>query len=580
MPEVMPEVLRGIGVSPGTVGGPVAKMAPPPALPPPVPVADRDAEVARAVAALATVAADLDRRAADLDRRAAADVPGDTDAGGGSSRAGAGAEILRAQAMMAADPVLGDNIATHVADGRDAPHAIAEALAAHREAFLAAGGYLAERAADLDDLRDRAVAVCLGAPLPGVPAPGHPFVLVARDLSPADTAGLDPAQVLAIVTEEGGPTSHTAILARAAGVPAIVRCTGALELADGTVVGVDGERGELTVGVDEAGLRELRERSRIRAARLAESRGPGRTADGHPIALLANIGSVRDLEGMAVDAVEGVGLFRTELLYLDRPIAPTQAEQAAAYAAVFAACAGRRVVVRTLDAGADKPLTFLSQPAEPNPALGVRGLRLARRRPDVLDTQLAALADAAKATTADVWVMAPMVATVAEATEFVDRCRAAGLPTAGVMVEVPAAALRADALTGVVDFLSIGTNDLSQYAFAADRQVGELADLLDPWQPALLSLIAACGEAGRRTGTPVGVCGEAAADPELAPVLVGLGVTSLSMAPRAVPEVRLALSAYPLEDCRELAALALGAVDAGQARSLVRTATDRRSRRQ
>ncbi|HEX2772538.1 MAG TPA: phosphoenolpyruvate--protein phosphotransferase [Micromonosporaceae bacterium] len=564
----MPEVLRGIGVSPGTVGGPVARMAPPPALPPPVPVSDRDAEAARAVAALTAVAADLDRRA----------VAAETAAPGGTSRAGTAAEILRAQAMMAADPVLRDAVATHVADGRDAPHAIAEALAAHREAFLAAGGYLAERAADLDDLRDRAVAVCLGAPLPGVPDPGHPYVLIARDLSPADTAGLDPADVLAIVTEEGGPTSHTAILARAAGLPAIVRCTGALGLVDGTVVGVDGGRGELTVGVDEVGLRDLRERNRIRVARLAQSRGPGRTADGHPVALLANVGSVRDLQGMAADAVEGVGLFRTELLYLDRSSAPTQAEQAAAYAAVFAECPGRRVVVRTLDAGADKPLPFLSQPPEPNPALGVRGLRLARRRPDVLDTQLAALAEAAKASTADVWVMAPMVATVAEAAAFVDRCRAAGLPTAGVMVEVPAAALRADALAGVVDFLSIGTNDLSQYAFAADRQVGELAELLDPWQPALLSLIAACGDAGRRTGTPVGVCGEAAADPELAPVLVGLGVTSLSMAPRAVAEVRLALSAHTVDDCRRAASLALDAADASEARALVRKAADRRRR--
>jgi phosphoenolpyruvate-protein phosphotransferase (PTS system enzyme I) len=565
----MPEVLRGIGVSPGTVGGPVARMAPPPALPPPVPVTDPEAEAVRAVAALAAVAADLDRRAA----------AADTAATGGTSKAGTAAEILRAQAMMAADPVLRDAVAAHVADGRDAPHAIAKALAAHREAFLAAGGYLAERAADLDDLRDRAVAVCLGAPLPGVPDPGHPYVLIARDLSPADTAGLDPAGVLAIVTEEGGPTSHTAILARAAGLPAIVRCTGALGLTDGTIVGVDGERGELTVGVDEDGLRDLRERNRARVARLAQSSGPGRTADGHPIALLANVGSVRDLEGLAANAIEGVGLFRTELLYLDRSSAPTQSEQAAAYAAVFAACPGRRVVVRTLDAGADKPLPFLAQPAEPNPALGVRGLRLARRRPDVLDTQLAALAEAAKVSTADVWVMAPMVATVAEAAEFVDRCRAVGLPTAGVMVEVPAAALRADALVGVVDFLSIGTNDLSQYAFAADRQVGELAELLDPWQPALLSLIAACGEAGRRTGTPVGVCGEAAADPELGPVLVGLGVTSLSMAPRAIAEVRLALSAYTLEDCRRVASLAIDAADADQARALVRTAADRRSGR-
>jgi phosphotransferase system enzyme I (PtsI) len=554
----MPDSLLGIGVSPGTVGGPVARMAPPPAMPQPAPVTDPAAETSRAAAALAAVAADLQRRAA---------AAGD----------GAAAEILNALAMMAGDPVLREAVGTGVAAGRDAPHAIADALAAHREAFLAAGGYLAERAADLDDLRDRAVAVCLGAPMPGVPAPGHPFVLVARDLSPADTAGLDPGVVLAIVTEEGGPTSHTAILARAAGLPAIVRCTGALAVPDGTVVAVDGTLGELRVGVAEAEVRELAEREQTRRARLAASGGPGRTADGHRVALLANIGSVRDLDGIAADAVEGVGLFRTELLYLDRPSEPTQAEQLAAYAEVFAACAGRRVIVRTLDAGADKPLPFLNLVAEPNPALGVRGLRLARGRPDVLDTQLAAIAEAAKLSSAEVWVMAPMVATVAEAAAFVERCRAAGLPTAGVMVEIPAAALRADALAGAVDFLSIGTNDLSQYTFAADRQVGELAELLDPWQPALLELIAACGAAGRRAGRPVGVCGEAAADAELAPVLVGLGVTSLSMAPRAVAEVRLALSACTLDDCRRLAELALGADDAAHARSLVRHARSAQS---
>jgi len=215
------------------------------------------------------------------------------------------------------------------------------------------------------------------------------------------------------------------------------------------------------------------------------------------------------------------------------------------------------VIVRTLDAGADKPLPFLRLTGEPNPALGIRGLRVAWRRPEVLRTQLEAIARAARTTEAEVWVMAPMVATAAEAAGFVAACREAGLPVAGVMVEIPAAALRARSLLSTVDFISIGTNDLSQYAFAADRQCGELAELLDPWQPALLELIAGCTAAGQATGKPVGVCGEAAADPRLALVLAGLGVTSLSMAPRAVPEVRAALAAHTVADCQELARVAL-----------------------
>jgi phosphotransferase system enzyme I (PtsI) len=230
---------------------------------------------------------------------------------------------------------------------------------------------------------------------------------------------------------------------------------------------------------------------------------------------------------------------------------------------------GRKVVVRTLDAGADKPLPFLQQQDEPNPALGIRGLRVSWRRPDVLRTQLEAIAEAARATAAEVWVMAPMVATAAEAAAFTASCRDAGLATAGAMVEIPAAALRAASLLRAVDFLSIGTNDLSQYTFAADRQCGDLAELLDPWQPALLNLIAACAAAGQAAGKPVGVCGEAAADPLLAVVLAGLGITSLSMSARAISGVRDALAAHTLDDCRQFAKAALDAESASAARGVL-----------
>jgi phosphotransferase system enzyme I (PtsI) len=236
---------------------------------------------------------------------------------------------------------------------------------------------------------------------------------------------------------------------------------------------------------------------------------------------------------------------------------------------VFEAFAGKPVTTRTLDIGADKPASFVRLGDQPNPALGVRGLRVARRHPALLADQLAAIARAARETSADVRVMAPMVATTAEAAWFAARAREAGLRSVGAMVEIPAAALRARDLLRVVDFVSVGSNDLAQYAFATDRADGELADLLDPWQPAFLDLVATVLRAGAVAGRAVTVCGEAASDPLLALVLVGLGVTSLSMAPVGLPAVRAALAEVTLAECRELAALALAAESGAEARAAV-----------
>ncbi|MEV4703815.1 phosphoenolpyruvate--protein phosphotransferase [Actinoplanes sp. NPDC049316] len=539
----MPDLLRGLGASAGAATGPAYRLADPPRLPAPRPVTDPDAEVDRAYAAIDAVCRDISRRAA-----ATADETA--------------AEILRVQAVLAGDRTLRDGVAAAVRAGHEAPHAVAAVLAEHRAALLAAGGLLAARAADLDDLRDRVVAHCLGLPMPALPEPGCPFVLIAVDLAPADAALLDPSRVLAVVTSAGSFVSHTAILARARGVPTVVACGGALEIADGTVVTVDGTAGRVTVGRTVAA--PAGEPPPAPPEEPADLRG--RTADGHHVALLANIGGAAELAGAAV---EGVGLFRTELLFQHHIDPPATAEQIDAYAQVFAAMPGRQVIVRTLDAGADKPLPFLRERDEPNPALGIRGLRVARRRADILRTQIAAIATAARQSTARVAVMAPMVTTVSEAAQFTALCRDAGLPTVGVMIEVPAAAVRAAEILQVVDFLSVGTNDLSQYAFAADRRSGELADLLDPWQPALLSLIALCAAAGSAVGRPVGVCGEAAADPAFAVVLAGLGVTSLSMSPPAVPAVRAALAAHTLDECRAAAQRALAAADPAAARAAV-----------
>ncbi|MFB9720568.1 phosphoenolpyruvate--protein phosphotransferase [Planobispora longispora] len=540
--------LHGLGVSPGRAAGRVCRMADPPRLPAPRPVADTARETALALRALEEVAAELSARAGR--------APG--------SEAGA---ILEAQSFMAADPGLRETVEENVAAGMDAGHAVDAACGHHRRALLEAGGHFAERAADLDDIRNRAVAAVLGLPVPGVPDPGHPFVLVAGDLAPADTVNLDPATVLALVTEKGGPTSHTAILARSRGLPAVVACRGAPEIGDGTWVSVDGTAGEVVTGLAEEAAEEILRRAAAERRRLAASTGPGRTADGRAVELLLNIGSAADL-GAGAQA-EGVGLFRTEFLFLGRADAPGFEEQVAAYEAVLRASPGGKVVVRTLDAGTDKPLPFLDLPEEPNPALGVRGLRVGRVRQDVLDVQLDAIAEAARASGVQPWVMAPMVTTAGEAADFAARARARGVTRVGAMIEVPAAALRAGRLLRELDFLSIGTNDLSQYAFAADRQHGELADLLDPWQAGLLRLVAECGRAGRAAGKPVGVCGEAAADPLLATVLVGLGVTSLSMSAPSLAPVRERLARTSLAACETGARIALDADDPAAAREAV-----------
>uniref|UniRef100_UPI000362DB6F phosphoenolpyruvate--protein phosphotransferase n=1 Tax=Nocardiopsis lucentensis TaxID=53441 RepID=UPI000362DB6F len=486
---------------------------------------------------------------------------------------GDGAAVLTAQALMARDPELARRIGERAEAGEAAAWAVHSAVGAYQELLLAAGGYLAERAADLADIRDRAVALLLDEPMPGLPDPGHDHVLVADDLAPADTVQLDTDRVLAIVTRQGGPTSHTVILARALGIPAVVGCADADTLRDGTAVAVDGDAGTVDVEPDAESVERIRGRDERRRALLAESSGPGRTRDGSSVALLLNVGE-GDPEDAAAHDSEGVGLLRTEFLFLDRSEPPTVDEQTAVYTRLLKAFSGRAVTVRTLDAGSDKPLPFVGTGPEDNPALGVRGYRTARDQPGLLTDQLTAIAAAVRATGTHTRVMAPMVSTPDEAAEFAALARGAGLEEVGVMVEVPAAALLADRILEHVDFVSIGTNDLAQYTMATDRTLGSLPDLLDPWQPALVSLVAAVGRSGERLDRSVGVCGEAAADPLLALVLVGSGVSSLSMSAPALPAVRHALAHHTREECRRLADLALAASSAGHAREEVRAAAN------
>ena len=492
-----------------------------------------------------------------------------------AAASGAAAEVLAASAGLARDKGLRSAVLKQVRSGDDLLTAVRSAVESFVTVFTGMGGLMAERVTDLRDIERRIVARVVGHPEPGVPVPEEPCVLVAEDLAPADTAGLDAERVLGLVTERGGPTSHTAIIARQLGIPCVVGATGATDVPLGSTLLVDGTTGIVEVDPDETEARARVAADREERAALDAWTGPGRTADGKPVRILANVADGDSARAAVQAPVEGVGLFRTELSFLDRKEEPTVEEQAAVYAEVLDAFGGpapggeRYVVVRTLDAGSDKPLSFCNLVGEDNPALGVRGLRLARGNPGLMERQLDAIAQAAKASGTETWVMAPMVATVGEATDFAAQVHERGLK-AGVMVEVPSAALLAHRMLDVVDFLSIGTNDLAQYTMAADRMATDLAHLTDAWQPAVLQLIAITAEAGRQARKSVGVCGEAAADPLLACALVGMGITSLSMAAAAVRPVGARLASVTSAQCEEAAEAAMAASDPMAAREAVR----------
>ncbi|GFG57028.1 phosphoenolpyruvate-protein phosphotransferase [Mycolicibacterium murale] len=544
-------MLQGVPVVPGVRYAPVIRPGRMPQVDelsagPEVAEAQRPAEAGRFAAAAAAVAGRLKDRAAHA--------------------TGAASEVLAATAMLAQDRAWLGAAEKRINQGEPAVRATVEAVAQFTDLFTQMGGLMAERVTDLRDIRDRVVAELSGLAEPGVPVPDVPSILCAEDLAPADTAGLDPERIIALATTLGGPTSHTAIIARQLGIPCVVAVTGLDAVAPGTPVLVDGTRGTVEVDPDPDHARAQVDSAAAAAAATANWAGPGATRDGHPVAVLANVQDGASARAATQVPAEGIGLFRTELCFLNRDTEPTVGEQTEIYTEVLDAFPGRKVVIRTLDAGSDKPLRFAGHAEEANPALGVRGIRIAAGNPDLLDNQLEAIAAAAARSGASPWVMAPMIATPEEARNFAERVRAHGL-TPGVMIEIPAAALLADRILAHVDFLSIGTNDLAQYTMAADRMSAELATLTDPWQPGVLALVAMAANAGAAVGKPVGVCGEAAADPLLACVLAGLGVSSLSAASAAVRAVGATLSAVTLAQCREAADAVLRTASAAQARA-------------
>ena len=539
--------LQGVGVGRSVAMGKVVRMPDP--LPEPKDArhsGDAAAEKEAAASALTFVAADLRSRAEKADAEAN--------------------EVLTATALMAEDPSILDSVNELIDGGKAAERAVFEAFASFREMLISLGGMMAERATDLSDVSQRVVARLRGVDAPGVPQRDEPFVLVADDLAPADTALLELDKVLALVTRQGGPTSHTAILARSKAIPAIMGVAEALDLADDTEVIVDAGAGTITTDP----TAEQRAAAEARIAELAAAANApitdGALADGTLVPLLANLGSPSEAAQAVELGAEGVGLFRTELMFLDAKTAPTVEEQTKEYTEMLQHFSGKKVVVRALDAGADKPLSFMDMGEEVNPALGQRGLRSLRVNEHILRDQLTALVNAQNATDADLWVMAPMVSDAEETEYFVSLGRELGLNTVGVMAEVPSLAVLADQIAERSDFVSIGSNDLTQYTLAADRMLGTLAKFQDPWHPAVLRLVKMLGEAGAAAGKPVGVCGEAAADPQLAVVLVGLGVTSLSMTPAALADVRAELKTVTMEQAQARAAAAINATTGPTAR--------------
>lgn len=495
-----------------------------------------------------------------------------------AGRAGAeAAAIFDAHLLMLEDPELESAVLGRLAAGEPAGRATrsaGEELAAIMDQLE--DEYLRLRAADIRDVTSRLAMTMAGGSGSLPPPPWPETVLVTPDLQPSHMAQLDPQQVTAVVSRSGGPTSHAALLARSMGIPAVFGADPDA-IAQGDWLVVDGETGTVRVRPDAGELAAARADQAARQAAEADLAGlrdlPAVTADGERrVELAANIGHPDEVAAALAAGAEGIGLFRTEFLFLDRPALPGEEEQYLAYRRVLAEMAPRPVLLRTLDVGGDKQLPGVPLAAEENPFLGLRGIRLWLKRPELWRPQLRAMLRAS--VHGNLHIMLPMVATVPEvaaARARLDETAAAlaaegvtpGAYKLGIMIEVPAAAMAAEGLAGAVDFFSIGTNDLTQYALAVDRGNPQVADLYQPLHPGVVALIRAAVEAAHRAGIWCGVCGELGGDPAAAAVLVGLGLDELSMSPRRIPRIKQVVRAMRAPDAAAAAAAAVAGAPAG-----------------
>ena len=481
------------------------------------------------------------------------------------------------------DPDLLDIAESAIAKGKSAAFAWQRAYVTHAERLAALrNALIAGRAVDLKDVGRRVLGILTGQPVEDPEIPPE-TILVAEDLTPSDTARLDRTRVLGFCTVGGGATSHVAIIARSLDIPAVAGIEPrALELENGGPAILDGSTGSLRLHPDPAEIERistLKQRVAVkRAADLAAAQDPAITTDGHRIEVVANIGGEPDARRSVELGGEGVGLLRSEFLYLERASAPSEDEQCAIYAGIAQALGGRPLIIRTLDVGGDKPLPYLPLPREENPFLGIRGIRIGLERPEILRTQLRAILRAAHLGQGGhrLRVMFPMIATLDEIRSvkgvLAEERERTGIDApleVGVMVEVPAAAIMAEQFAREVDFFSIGTNDLTQYTLAMDRGHPKLAPLADAMNPAVLRLIARTAEGAHAHGRWVGVCGGMASDPQAVPILVGLGVDELSVSVPTIPAVKAVVRAWSLAECQALAQQALAQDTAAGVRALV-----------
>jgi len=477
------------------------------------------------------------------------------------------AEIFDAHLRFLEDPQITGHVEDTLAEGQPAEHAVREGFQQGIQQLEAVGGRMAERADDLRDIRDRLVRILADADRVDLSVLPEGTVLLAAMLTPSDTAQLDPERVSGFATAEGGRTSHAAIFARSIGIPAVVGVGDALfDVAPDSEIVVDGEAGTVAVDPEES------TRERARESRDVEVRHDRvETADGREIEVAANVGTLAELEGVAAQGADGIGLFRTEFLFLDRKVPPNEDEQVETYAEALDAFPDGRGVVRTLDVGGDKPIPYIEADEEENPFLGMRGIRRSLRPDEELfETQLRALLRAGAEGQGDLAVMVPLVATVEELDAALDVVEAVESdlqatgqdyerPELGVMIETPAAVFAGENLAERLDFFSIGTNDLTQYVMAASRQNEHVAGLHDPRYPAVLRAIDRAVEAAHAGGAWIGMCGEMAGDPDLTTLLVGLGLDELSMSAVTIPDVKANVVDVDTDEAQRLAERALNA---------------------
>lgn len=479
------------------------------------------------------------------------------------------AAVFEAHAMLLEDPTLTDPIYQAIEEGSNAAQAVNTAMDSVIAMFESMDDeYMAARAADMKDIKDRLLRVLLGVQTRDISHLDRPSILVAHDLTPSDTAVMDKANVVGILTEIGGRTAHSAIMARALGVPAVVGCAGVLDaVKDGMMIAVDGSTGDVYLSPDAELTAELNkkiaafaeEKALLQQYRTAESR----TTDGHATLVAANIGTPAEAAIAQEVGADAVGLFRSEFLYMDRGTLPSEDEQFAAYKSAAEALPGKPIIIRTLDIGGDKKLPALPLPEEQNPFLGYRAVRLCLDRTDLFKVQLRALLRAA--VYGDLRIMFPMISSLDElrqAKAVLEECKAElelehidykKDILVGIMIEIPAAVLIADALAAECDFFSIGTNDLIQYTTAVDRGNEKIAHLYSAYHPAVLKLVQMTIDAAHRADIFCGMCGEAAGDPLLIPVLLGMGLDEFSMSAGSLLSARRLIRSLSFEHCREIA---------------------------